>query len=65
MPAVQLSRLAQQIDVLVWQFTNPADFLLRLRDLFEYYANRVFKSGQAVPPTTMAPAFHILLIIMR
>ncbi len=65
MPAVQLSRLAQQIDVLVWQFTRPADFLLRLRDLFEYYADRVFKAGQAVPPETMAPAFHIPPIIMR
>jgi hypothetical protein len=65
MPAVQLSRLAQQIDVLVWQFTRPADFLLRLRDLFELYANRVHKAGQAVPPTTMAPSFHIPPIIMR
>ena len=65
MPAVQLSDLAQKIDVLVWQFTRPADFLLRLRDLFEYYANRVLKSGQAVPPETMAPSFHIPPIIMR
>jgi hypothetical protein len=65
MPAVQLSRLAQQIDVLVWQFTRPSDFLLRLRDLFEFYSNRVLKAGQAVPPTTLAPSFHIPPIIMR
>ena len=65
MPAVQLARLSQQIDVLVWQFTRPADFLLRLRDLFELYANRVLKSGQAVPPTTMAPSFRIPPMIMR
>lgn len=65
MPAVQLSRLAQQIDVLVWQFTRPVDFLQRLRDLFEYYADRVFKAGQAVPPATLVPAYHIPPIIMR
>ena len=65
MPAVQLSRLAQQIDVLVWQFTRPADFLQRLRDLFEYYADRVFKAGQAVPPATLVPSYHIPPIIMR
>ena len=65
MPAVQLSRLAQQIDVLVWQFTRPADFLIHLRDLFELYANRLQKSGQAVPPTSMAPSFRTPTIIMR
>lgn len=65
MPAVQLSRLAQQIDVLVWQFTRPADFVLRLRDLFDLYADRVYRAGQAVPPATMAPSYHVPVLVMR
>ncbi len=65
MPAVQLSRLAQQIDVLVWQFTRPADFLSRLRDLFDLYANRVYRAGQAVPPASLAPAYHVPPLVMR
>ena len=65
MPAVQLSRLAQQIDVLVWQFTRPADFITRVRDLFDLYADRVYRAGQAVPPASMANAYHVPALVMR
>jgi hypothetical protein len=65
MPAVQLARLAQQIDVLVWQFTRPSDFIARLRDLFDFYADRVYRAGQAVPPASMASAYHIPVLVMR
>ena len=65
MPAVELHRLNLQIDNLVWQFTRPADFLLRLRDLFELYADRVYRAGQAVPPVAMLPAFHVAPLVLR
>jgi hypothetical protein len=65
LPAVQLARLNQQIDVLVWQFTRPSDFLIKLHDLFDLYADRVYRAGQAVPPTSMVPAYHIPQLILR
>lgn len=65
MPAVELARLSQQIEILVWQFTRPADFLLRLRDLYHLYANRVYKAGHAVSPGSQTPTFHIPAILMR
>jgi hypothetical protein len=65
LPAVQLSRLNQQLDVLVWQFTRPSDFLIKLHDLFDLYADRVYRAGQAVPPTSMVPAYHIPQLILR
>jgi hypothetical protein len=65
MPAVQLARLNQQIDALAWQFTRPADFLIRIRDLFELYADRVYRAGQAVPPSSLAPAYHVSPLVLR
>jgi hypothetical protein len=65
MPAVSLARLKQQTEPLVWQFTRPADFLIKLRDLFEFYADRVYRAGQAVPPSSWAPAYHIPPLVIR
>jgi hypothetical protein len=65
MPAVQLSRLNQQISSLVWQFTRPTDFLPGLRDLFDLYANRVYRSGQSVPPTSLVQAYHVPTLVLR
>jgi hypothetical protein len=65
MPAVQLSRLNQQVSNLVWQFTRPADFLSGLRDLFNLYANRVYRAGQAVPPTSLVQAYHVPSLVLR
>jgi hypothetical protein len=65
MPAVQLSRLNQQISNLVWQFTRPADFLSTLRDLFDLYANRVYRAGQSVPPTSLVQAYHVPKLVLR
>jgi hypothetical protein len=65
MPAVQLARLQQQIDALVWLFTNPAAFNTRLRDLFELYSDRVYRSGLAVPPTTLIQSYHVPPLVMR
>jgi hypothetical protein len=65
MPAVSLARLSQQIDVLVWQFTRPTDFLSKLHDLFNLYANRVYRKGQAVPPASMVPAYHVAPLVLR
>jgi hypothetical protein len=65
MPAVQLARLNQQIDALIWQFTRPDDFLSRLRDLFELYSDRLYRAGHAVPPTSMTPAYHVPTLVLR
>lgn len=65
MPAVSLARLNQQIEVLVWQFTRPADFLVKLSDLFSLYANRVYRQGQDITPTSMVPAYHVAPLVLR
>jgi len=65
MPAVSLARLNQQIEVLVWQFTRPADFLAKLEDLFNLYANRVYRKGSEVTPASMVPAYHVAPLVLR
>ena len=65
MPAVQLARLNQQIDALIWLFTNPSDFLSRLRDLFELYSDRLYRAGHAVPPTSMTSSYHVPILVLR
>lgn len=65
MPAVQLARLNQQIDALIWLFPNPDDFLNRLRELFELYSDRLYRAGHAVPPTSMTPTYHVPILVLR
>jgi len=65
MPAVSLARLKKQIDELVREFTRPTEFLNQLRDLFELYADRIYRAGRTVPPSSLAPAYHISPLVLR
>ena len=48
MPAVQLNKLKQQINELIWKYTQPDEFLNCLHDLLDQYANRVYRPGEMV-----------------
>ena len=48
MPAVQLNILKQQINELIWKYTQPDEFLNCLHDLLDHYANRVYRPGETV-----------------
>jgi hypothetical protein len=65
MPAFQLARLKSQISDLIWQFTRPVEFQRALADLFEFYANRVFRPGQAAPNALLIPAYHIPQMVLH
>lgn len=65
MPAVSLARLKKQTDTLVGNFTRPPEFLSKLRDLFEIYADRVYRAGRTVPPSSLAPAYHVPALVIR
>jgi hypothetical protein len=65
MPAVQLAKLKTQIDRLVWQFTRPQEFQHSLKDLFESYADRVYRAGDAIQPAPLVPAYHVSMLVMH
>src|SRR5271157_2489711 len=65
MPAVQMTRLKAQIGELAWQFTRPDEFQQALTDLFNYYAERTYRPGQAALPVSLTPMYHLPPLIMR
>jgi hypothetical protein len=65
MPAVQLAKLKTQIDQLVWQFTRPQEFQHSLKDLFETYADRVYRAGDAIKAGPLVPAYHVSSLVIH
>jgi hypothetical protein len=65
LPAVNLTRLKQQINELAWQFTRPAEFQRSLHDLLEIYADRVYRPGQTVQAKPLVPAFLTPPLVLR
>jgi hypothetical protein len=65
MPAVQLARLKIEIASLLEKATRPAEFLRGVYDLFDFYADRVYRPGQTVQPASRFPLFHVPPLIVQ
>jgi hypothetical protein len=46
MPAIHLARLKLQISHLVEKYDSPPEFVITLKDLFDFYADRTLKPGR-------------------
>lgn len=64
MPAIRTERLKTQVALLTRKFMRPGEFMTGLRDLFDQYAFHVYRPGQAVPPRSYIPAYHIPELVM-
>ncbi|NPV55865.1 MAG: hypothetical protein HPY76_04205 [Anaerolineae bacterium] len=64
MPAVQLQRLTDQTRELLWKFTQPEQFTLELRELLEYYGNRVYRAGQSVQQERKMVSYRVPNLVM-
>lgn len=64
MPAIQIARLKQQLAILFTQADRPEAFVLALRGLFDFYAERLYRAGQTTPPTSRIPTYHIPPLVM-
>lgn len=64
MPAIQIARLKQQLASLFTQADRPEAFVLALRALFEFYAERLYRAGQTTPPASRIPSYHIPPLVM-
>lgn len=65
MPAVQLDRLKYQIQQLLMSFSDPERFEKELADLFELYANRVYRPGQNILAVRRTPMYFVPPILLR
>ena len=59
MPAINPSRLQNQIDKILVYFDQPQAFHRHLVDLFSLYANRSLHFGQLTEPGSTAPMYHL------
>ncbi len=65
MPAIQPAQLKQQAALLVLKLDDPAGFVRELHGLFEYYADRAIRPGQAAKNRPLTPAYKIRPPVLR
>lgn len=65
MPAVNPVRLRFQIEELMSFFSDPAAFHLRLKTLFELYANRALRFGSETGIRPLIPMYHLPAPVLR
>jgi hypothetical protein len=65
MPAIQLSRLKSEISHIIKQFNKPVDFHRQLSDLFERYANRIYRPGKNVKVKTKHSTYRVHRIVIQ
>lgn len=65
MPAVNPTRLQNQIEEVLMVFDNPEAFHRHLKGLFSLYANRTLQLGQSPEPAPMMPRYHLPQPLIR
>ena len=65
MTAINPARLKRQIAEIKTHFMQPGEFVSRLHKLFNFYADRVRRTGQSGSSPPSIPAYHLPLPVMR
>src|SRR5690349_4772041 len=65
MPAIQPARLKAQVDPIGEEFMQPARCLARLHDLFDFYADRTRRPGQAGSRIPLLPHYNTPTPVIR
>ncbi len=65
MPAVSIARLRAEVAGLGDLFVRPAEFSSALHRLLDFYADRVYRRGQAIPPAPMIPTYHTPPLVIQ
>lgn len=65
MPAIQPARLKIQAAQLAEHFTDPDTFKIGLREILDFYADRVYRPGQAGDPPPLLKAYNVPTPVLR
>ena len=65
MPAVELTKLRQQIDRLVELFDQPDEFQRAVRQLYEHYTDLAYHPGQTVTRRSPIPSYRPPALLTR
>jgi hypothetical protein len=63
MPAVELTRLHTQIHLLLQHYAAAEDFVKKLADLYEFYADRTFTQSDAGRRDLTLPAYNVVPLV--
>jgi hypothetical protein len=65
MPAVSIARLRAEVAWLGDLFGHPAEFSAGLHRLLDFYADRIYRAGQAIPPAPLIPTYHTPALVIQ
>jgi hypothetical protein len=65
MPAVQLTRLKQQLEKLSKLFDQPSLYREGFNNLLDFYADRVHRHSPELKPLPLAPSFRVPSLVIR
>jgi|APSaa5957512622_1039677.scaffolds.fasta_scaffold56421_2 hypothetical protein len=65
MPAFQITRLRAQINALARCFTRPEEFYPMLRDLFEFYGNQAYRTGELNLDSPLVDTYRLPPMVMN
>ncbi len=65
MPAIQLNRVREQINKLVWLFTQPVAFQRGLHELLTFYADPIFRTGQITRNMVLMPSYRSPKLLLQ
>ena len=65
MPAIELSKLTKEIELLLRLWEQPNPLLARLTDLLEYYADHLYQPGEQTRTTPTLPVYRVPPIVLR
>jgi len=65
LPAIQLARLRIQVAQLVDTLSQPAQFVRKLHDMLEFYADRIYRRGQSGAAPPRLPHYQVPPQVLR
>ena len=65
MPAVNLLRLREELNELLWNFTDPEAFRVTLLELLEKFAYTAYRSESKTRSVSTRPELQVSLIVLR
>lgn len=65
MPAVSLSKLKTQVDLLLRLWQLPQELVKKLAEMLEYYSDQLYQAAEQTRQTPSLPAYRVPAVILR
>jgi len=66
MPAVSLTHLKKQIELLRWKYTQPKEYVIQLRNLLDTYSDHTYRAAASAPESSrQIEAYHVPPVVVR